>query len=457
MKSSSLPAGEAPLLAATVTVDITPSLGIHMSNWAIAPDSTATGVHRPLLGKLLAFESPGRRSLLVALDLGWWMSADDEWRVRDSVHQATGLGAEAVIVCLTHTHAGPSINRADGDRAGGHHIAAYLNGLEDALSEAARDVWEDLEPVEITWVSGVCGLAVNRDLRLADGRFVIGQNPEGLRDDTLVLGAVRRPDGSYLALVCNYAVHPTSLGAGNSLLSPDLVGRARELVEADLGGSFVFLQGASGDLSPRVQYSAHTIDADRNGEALGHAVLSTLAAFPRSGRELTLSEVVESGAPLGLFEESALESARRFELEHRVITLETQGNQPPGEGADVGSAVLTARRSRADRVRGNVEEVETSFSLVVWRIGSAVIFAYPGEAYSQLARDVRARHPGRTIVFINLANGAHQGYLAPRDAYVDGRYPAWQSPLAAGSLERLTDACNTLMNEEPFCPSRISA
>jgi hypothetical protein len=41
----------------------------------------------------------------------------------------------------------------------------------------------------------------------------------------------------------------------------------------------LFLQGASGELSPRNQYSGDTALADKNGEILGHAIISTIKAI----------------------------------------------------------------------------------------------------------------------------------------------------------------------------------
>ncbi len=436
--------------AATASVDITPPVGIHLSNWALTPDAIATGVHRPLLGKLLALKVAGRRALLVALDLGWWMNADEEWALRASLLRAANLVSEALIVCLTHTHAGPSLSTSDRDRPGGRLIAAYLAALSRDLCAAAAKLWQHLEPVTVTWRTGTCGLAVNRDLRLPDGRWVVGQNPAAAADDTLVLAEFRRADGSALALVCNYAVHPTTLGAGNTLLSPDLVGRAREIVEEVVGGSFVFLQGASGDLSPRVQYSSDVADADRNGDALGYAVLSTLSAMPRSGGTLKFVGVVESGAPLGEFRSVPPTSVKRLECQRATVTLDTQRNDPEGvDSAGMAAHVVAARQTRARRVSDNVTERETVFEVTLWRIGDAILVAHPGEAYSYLAQTLRARYPGRPIVVVNLANGAHQGYLAPHLAYQDGRYPAWQSPLSAGSLERLTEHCLRLLDDIP--------
>jgi hypothetical protein len=44
---------------------------------------------------------------------------------------------------------------------------------------------------------------------------------------------------------------------------------------------------------------------------------------------------------------------------------------------------------------------------------------------------------------MNITNGPGWVYLPPREAYASDRYPVWQTVLAAGSLERLEEACGS--------------
>lgn len=437
MRLTGVPAAQ--LHCAAVSVDITPPVGIHLHNWAYSPYATATGVHRPLMAALCGFETDSGRALLVSLDLGWWMDAQDEASLRDALRAATDLPEERVIVALTHTHAGPSLSRSDSDRPGGVLIPAYLDHLAALVSTAAADLFGRLEPAILEWSYGSCDLAVNRDLYLpGEGRFVVGANDAAEADDTLLVGRLTSSQDQTLAVIVNYAAHPTSLGGLNSLLSPDYPGAARELVERDTGGVFLFLQGASGDLSPRRQYTDDVAVADRNGQILGHAVLATLAGMAAPGTTLRYRRTIESGAPLGEFEVVPTRYLNQCGFERFEVRLHTQQNDPPAGGD---AAVQADRELRAGRVKSNVTEGELAFPVTMWELGAAVMFAYPGEAYSSLQQELRRAAPDRPVIVANLVNGAHHGYLPPRDAYADGRYPAWQSPLAAGSLEELAIAC----------------
>ena len=65
-----------------------------------------------------------------------------------------------------------------------------------------------------------------------------------------------------------------------------------EKVEKETGGLALFLQGASGELSPRYQYVGEPAVADQHGAQLGHSVLADMQ-LPQT--QLTFTGVVESG------------------------------------------------------------------------------------------------------------------------------------------------------------------
>src|SRR6185436_4213414 len=79
------------------------------------------------------------------------------------------------------------------------------------------------------------------------------------------------------------------------------------------------------------------------------------------------------------------------------------------------------------------------FDLHLWRLGDAVVVAVPGEHYSYLQTNLRARFPGRIILVITLAGGWGPSYLPTRETYGKGIYQESIAVLAPGSLERVTD------------------
>ena len=72
-------------------------------------------------------------------------------------------------------------------------------------------------------------------------------------------------------------------------------------------------------------------------------------------------------------------------------------------------------------------------------MGDALVVAVPGEHYSYLQTNLRARFPGRIILVITLAGGWGPSYLPTRETYGKGIYQESIAVLAPGSLEKITD------------------
>jgi hypothetical protein len=428
--------------------DITPPPGINARNWGASRHDLAAGVHRPLTATALALAvAAGSPPLvLLAADLGWWKSREDEWFVRGAVLDACGLAPAQLLLSLSHTHAGPNLYREDHDKPGGDRIAPYLDWLRARLIEIARAALAARQPARLSWRYGRCDLAQNRDLpRPAESRHIVGWNPAAAADDTLLVGRVESiHTGQTLATVVNYACHPTTLAWENRLLSPDFPGAMREVVEHATTAPCLFLQGASGDLGTAAQHGSDPAVADRLGRRLGHAVLGVCEAWPDP--LLVLDQVVESGAPLGIAHAHPPpeSGAMRASLTPVVLGLKSLDSLATIEAALLHSQdrALRERLWRKRAVRRIVGDGSSAaMPLWVWRWGEAAIVAQPNEAYSPLQIELRRRFAPRPIVVLNVTNG-YAGYLPPRDHYSRDQYSVWQTPFAAGGLEQLIAAAD---------------
>ncbi|MBB4660929.1 hypothetical protein [Conexibacter arvalis] len=439
-------------LAGVARRDITPPPGIRARNWGPATWDVAAGVHRPLTLSALALAAAGeegapaageRPLVLIEADLGWWRGVDSEWALRSALLEALDLPPERLLFALSHTHAGPSTDLGDADLDGGGEIAGYRGRLLAAATEAAREAIGALRPATIEWATGRCALAAEREL-LREGRALVGFNPAGAADDTLLIGRIAAADErrTPLGTLVNYACHPTTLAWQCRLISPDWPGAMRATVEAATGAPCLFLQGASGDLAPREQYVGDVEVADRHGRAVAHAVLAALETLPPPGSALELSGVQESGAPLALWEAVPHAGSRALAAERREVELAFRElptlAQLAAEWAGIDPQSRDERLRRARALRdGYVEGPTVRHPIWLWRIGDALLAAHPGEAFQWLQRTLRAELPERPLLVANLVNGPGFVYLPTQAAYDRGAYAAWQTPLAAGSLERL--------------------
>jgi hypothetical protein len=84
------------------------------------------------------------------------------------------------------------------------------------------------------------------------------------------------------------------------------------------------------------------------------------------------------------------------------------------------------------------EQPVCEMPLWAWRIGGALLFGHPNEAYSQWQIALRQRWPDRPVAAMNLVNGAC-GYLGPSEKCHPHLYSYWQSPFLSEAFSILQD------------------
>ncbi len=432
-------------------VDVTPPVGIYARSWGAARHEAAEGVHRPFVATVLTLQSEADSPplVLIGLDAGWWQTGADEKRLRGALVSALDLDAARLIINLSHTHAGASLSRGDEDKTGGQLIGPYAERVQQSLIEVTQRALAESRPGYLAWGQGWSDLAQNRDLPDPNApadhpRRVCGWNPVAPADGTILVGRVTDPGGQLRAILVNYACHPTTLAWQNRLLSPDWIGAMRQTVEEHCGAPCLFLQGASGELAPREQYTGDLNVADRHGRQLGFAVLSALEAMPSAPAALVYRGVVESGAPLAIWE--LAEGGESRALEARLVPVELELKDLPATATILAEMhastdpVQIERLSRKSRVRDTVGDGTTwELPLWIWRLGEAVLVAGPHEAYSVWQTELRAALAPHPVLALNISNGS-VGYLPPAELYSEDIYAVWQSPFARGGLERVMAA-----------------
>ena len=437
--------------------DVTPPVGIYSRSWGAATHDVAEGVHRPLTATAAVFaplDGDHPTLALVALDIGWFQYAPDGDAVREAVMRRAGIGEAELLIQMSHTHAGANTNSQLTGKPGTELIAPYLASLAEHVGDAVLEARSSAAEAFVTYGTGRCGLAANRDFWDADAeRFACGYNPGGEADDTLLVARVSRPDGTVAATLFNYACHPTTLAWANRLLSPDYVGAAREVLESAFDAPALFLQGASGELAPRDDYVGDAAVADRNGRQLGHAAAAAIEALPPAGTLFAYTGIVASGANLGAWEyrpasPEQLDAARRLDAVLAGVDLarkEELGVVESVTGATPDSPHEREKALRREFLRLALGDGPVhSMPLWAWRLGEALLVAVGNEPYSVFQRELRARFAGTPVLVLMTTNGG-VGYLPPRETYGTGRYQEQQSPYAPGCLEQsIREAGNVL-------------
>ncbi len=423
---------------------ITPEVGIYTRNWGAGDSQYSQGVHRPLELNCLTLQEreDSAPTIIISADLGWWKTPDEEAYIRAGVRKYFNIEAPNLMFCLSHTHSGPSLSLADAQKKGGEFIAPYLAFLLEAIISAIQLALDTSFLGRLDWRYGSCDLATNRDFYWDEGkRHLTGFNPEIAGDDTLLVGRVTDLKHRVKFLIVNYACHPTTLAWDNHLISPDYIGALREVIRDRVGVELMFLQGASGDQSPAVQYVGDPDVADNYGKQLGYAVLSTVYKFNDASKALAFQGSVESGASLAIwgFTDVAISTSLTpqliyVELPVRDLPSEVELQSLWAKSSDSVEKERLWRKIGLRRILGEKDRFE--LPVWVWKVGETIIVGQCTEAYVHFQKHLRAAFFPKPVVVINIVNG-YIGYLPTEELYQSDAYSVWQTPFEAGSLEIL--------------------
>jgi hypothetical protein len=308
----------------------------------------------------------------------------------------------------------------------------------------------------VTWGTGRCALATNRDLwDAAADRWACGYNPDEPADDTLVVARVTGENGEVRATLFNYACHPTTLAWENRLLSPDYIGAAREVLERAFEAPALFLHGASGDVAPRDDYVGDASVADRNGRQLGYAAAAAIEGLPPAGTQFVYTGIVASGANLGAWEYQPCDPAQMEaseQLAARVSPVELRRKEDIGVVESVSDATPDSVQEKEKALRRRFlaqalgDGPVYTMPLWIWRLGEALLVAVPNEPYSVFQVELRRRLAGTPLLVLGTTNRT-MGYLSPEETYGTGLYQEQQSPFAPGCLEQTMEVAAGTLEE----------
>jgi hypothetical protein len=459
--------------------DITPPVGTYHRMWGAAVHDRSTGVHRPLRATALWLEplAGGREQARVVLGLDHCLFDRAEF---ESLRRATagpaGLRPEQVLIALSHTHGAGLLSRSRTGLPGGDLIAPYLDDLAAKCGRLAAQAGREAERATLVFGTGRCALAAHRDFHDVERNvYACGLNPDGLADDTVLVVKIISDSGKALASIVNYACHPTTLAWQNTAISPDYVGALRETMEQQTGPPCLFLQGASGDLGPRVGFVGDHAVADRNGRQLAYGALGAWEALPPPGTKFVYQGPVVSGALIGtwafepltnaVIESQAAWRSTAWEeplayrpdlptLEQTRLDLakwEREEAQAYAEGNAIRARDCRAQAERATRQIGRLEQLATGktypLAVQVWRWGDSFWVFVPGEHYQALQVALRARFPDHAVVVATITNDWQPGYLPPASSYGYGIYQETIAAVSAGSAEVLLESITRKMLE----------
>ncbi|MHB8873306.1 MAG: neutral/alkaline non-lysosomal ceramidase N-terminal domain-containing protein [Myxococcaceae bacterium] len=430
-----------PLEAGVATVPLDVPVGVAMGGYGRHPGAgepgsvfakdlpSSRGVHSLPTARALAMSDGLTRVVFVRLDVCLTTSSlrfHAENLLRARGHDAT------LVVGATHTHAGPArfFRPILGDGTSGTDAAAMAMDVFDpeqeerlatSIADAAQGALEAMKPASVG-MAGVDAPDFNHDRRcenddlygsdFRDKRLTVVRFDEVDADGTPV-----RPLAGFL----HYAMHGTTLGGDNHLMSTDSPG-AMELYASDaVGVPMVYLQGTAGDVSP-------------SSGPLGHQGFQAIERVGRLAAPLVADAFARAAPPsrpaaakLQLFElpvdlsRAALGYERGEFLENGGVGCMLGGsNCPPVPTAPKDIICLPLKRRSFNQT-----------SVVALRVEGVLLTTLPGEPATAIGQRVRETVGSLDGVSEPLVIGYaqdHFGYLLEGEDWLRGGYEPTVSP-----------------------------
>src|SRR3954447_5125209 len=301
--------------------DITPPPGTPQGIWGAQTHERGAGADMPLYATALALSDSGQTALIIDVDV---IGFSPDWaaKVREATARLTGVATDHIRIAASHTHSGPKTVRLEVVNQGLDMGIEYLGSLPLRIAGAGWQAINNLQPSRMAAGSGTCGINVNRRLKLDDGRVVVGRNWLGPSDQTVRVVRFDDLNENSIATVVHYACHPTIMAWDNQWFTPDYPGMTRQVVEREMGGLCVFLQGATGSVGPIRGFTGDRSVYRRLGRMLGLEASKIALGLETLPRREKLLGVMESGADIALYEDEPAERPMpEFRVRRRIVSL----------------------------------------------------------------------------------------------------------------------------------------
>ena len=387
----------------TAAADITPPVGIAMGGYW-GRGSGATHIRDRLMAKALVCGQDAARVALVAVDLVG-LDADAVRMIRERVGSATGIEDAAIMVCASHTHAGPltfpfrGMGCIDGN---------YLEQVVDAVVEVVVGAAADSRPGRLCYARPQVQIGINRREPHPQGTR-IGQNPAGPVVPYAHVLRFVAADGTGVTLF-NHACHPVVLGHDNLQISGDFAGAAVRHIEEQTGDRALFINGACGDVNPRITGGSFA-DVEALGQELGQAVLEGRDA----GTPLDVSVLRWAHERLDL---PLQLPPPRWRVEAEKLKWHLRAHL--ARGSEVSKAQFEWAVAMCKWVRAGAERARVQpLKIQALALGKLVLLGVEGELFARYQLDLEAAH--EPAVLCGFANGCI-GYVPTADEYARGGY-----------------------------------
>lgn len=382
----------AELQAGVARASITPleeGLPTQLGGYGERNGKPAEGIHDTINAKAIVFESGGKRSAIVSLDI----CTMPRCLVEESIATANvpGLTYENVLMCATHSHAGTEgLSMERRNTIANPHIGIFdekvLQFTRDRVAKCLQEAAANLRPVTVgTGVRQIEGMNRNR------------RHDGDPTDETMTILRLDNMDGTPYTALVNYTAHPTIAVPETMLISCDWPGFMQRTIQDLLPGiECVYINGSEGDVAPK-----------------GHTGGSRYEMMENYGRKIGIQAA-------SLINEIKTSPADGFEVHQAMVDLPERQASPDflkiaGDEYHVDESQLGALLQAF---------WPASAPFYTFRLGDFALVSFPGEPITAIG--MAAKHylseTGVKYPIVMALTGEHIGYILTPEEYAKSGY-----------------------------------
>ena len=418
------------LRVGAVNLTINPELGMSKGGLRLF-GSPIEKVDDDLYLGAIVLESKGVTLCLIACDLGN-SRTEEALEIRSRVADALEIPVVNVMFNLSHNHSAadlPTMLRGNAEDADIAKSENYFNFVIDQAVAAATTAQAQLRPARMAHAWGKSDLNIYRREWSGD-QDILGEVPGHPVDDSV--GVIRFDDleGNPIAILFRYSCHPVVNGAQSPTLSADFPGPARKIIEKNVGGTVLFLQGCGGNINPQVGIGYEkdcSEEVYRVGTALGAEVVRVALGLRtnkfqeervllnnvpnilfKPWRERTDHPEVTLGASHQVAPFSFVELPTKVEAIELAAHWENEISEREKRGAQTWE-IRVAKKMKlwADSVVAATEQANPTcdFEAHAFRIGDVAIVGLNVEAFFETGLEIKANSPWPDTFVLGYTDG----------------------------------------------------
>lgn len=376
--------------AAVIKVDITPDQPKMLLGYNARESK---GVNDRIYHRIIMLDDGITQFYLVSSDI-CVISPSEYDHVANLLFRQFGIAPENFWWTLTHTHSAPEVGVPGlpevfmGERYKHAVDTAYTFFVEQKLIEGIKQARKQLVKAKLGVGWGHSNANINRRGIDVDGKASLGMNPDGPVDRKIGLMRIDKEDGTPLALIANYAVHGTALGAANLKISGDVPGIVSEYVEEKTGMPLLFINGAAGNIAPiySTQPDIHAARLSQYRVLLGDRILEA--------------------------NKSIISATEHVQLFAGKTFIETPRKENLGWPSDLEKYTRNTKDGKS-MVRLPAGFLKINNDIAIWSL--------PVELFCEISNEIRDKSPYAYTFYYGYTNG-WLGYLPPAAAFKHGGY-----------------------------------